>query len=197
MPTPPPESDPSNGWESVAHEFIRDARQTNVGVAVVSRWASELPQGSTFLDLGCGPGVRRSDPLHARGTVYAIDASPSLARAYQSRFPEAIVACESAKTSVLFSRQFDAVMSWGLLFLLPVVEQDAVIRRVANGLTSGGRFLFTAPWQIGSWADNSTGRESVSLGRHGYRDLLADAGLRLLAEYDDEGENHYYDSTTT
>jgi 2-polyprenyl-3-methyl-5-hydroxy-6-metoxy-1,4-benzoquinol methylase len=194
VPPLPQDPDPSNGWEAVALDFIRERRLTQVGVAVVSAWASQLPPGCTILDLGCGPGVPRSDPLHRRGTVYAVDASPSLARAYQERYPAATVACEPAEASPLFGRQFDGVLSWGLVFLLPAIAQEAVIRRVANALKPGGRFLFTAPQQVGTWADNSTGRQSVSLGLAGYRELIADASLTLVREHDDEGENHYYDT---
>jgi hypothetical protein len=72
--------------------------------------------------------------------------------------------------------------------------QEEVVRRVAGALKPGGRFLFTAPWQVCTWADNSTGRESVSLGVAKYRELLAAAGLTLVREHEDEGENHYYET---
>jgi hypothetical protein len=47
---------------------------------------------------------------------------------------------------------------------------------------------------FGRWKDLLTGRDSVSLGDDEYRRLLADAGLRIIAEYVDEGGNHYYDA---
>jgi len=37
-----------------------------------------------------------------------------------------------------------------------------------------------------------TGRTSTSLGREGYRTLLEAAGMALIEERSDEGENHYY-----
>jgi hypothetical protein len=39
-----------------------------------------------------------------------------------------------------------------------------------------------------------TGRQSQSLGDEAYRKALADAGLTVVVEYVDEGENHYYDA---
>lgn len=188
------DSDPSNGWEAIAPVFVREGRLSRIGLGVVTEWVNQLPATSALLDLGCGPGVPRSEPLHTRGVVYAVDASPSLARAYQERFPAAHVACEPAEGSQLFGRQFDGVLAWGLLFLLPATVQEEVIRRVAGALKPGGRFLFTAPWQVATWADKSTGRESVSLGVARYRELLAAAGLMLVCEHEDEGENHYYDT---
>ena len=194
MPTPPIDLDPSNGWEAVAPDFIREGRNSLIGVAVVTDWVNRLPPGITLLDLGCGPGVPRSDPLHARGEVFAIDASLSLAMAYQERFPTAHVACEPAEGSELFKRQFDGVLAWGLLFLLPGAAQQEVIRRVAGALKRGGSFLFTAPWQVCKWADNSTGRPSVSLGLARYRELLTASSLTLVREHEDEGGNHYYET---
>ena len=39
-----------------------------------------------------------------------------------------------------------------------------------------------------------TGLESVSLGAAEYQAVLLEAGLTLVNEYVDEGENHYYDA---
>ena len=65
---------------------------------------------------------------------------------------------------------------------------------MARALEPGGRLLFTAPHQVCTWADLTTGRESRSLGIDAYRDVLARAGLELVATHQDEGENHYYDA---
>ena len=69
-----------------------------------------------------------------------------------------------------------------------------MIQRVARALVPGGRFLFTAPVQTCTWDDLSTGRLSESLGFAAYINELSKAGLTLLAEYVDEGDNHYYDA---
>ena len=93
-----------------------------------------------------------------------------------------------------FGETFDGVLSWGLMFLLPRETQRSLIHRVGKVVHAGGRFLFTAPSQVCSWADLSTGELSVSLGRDAYISILGDAGFKLMAEYTDEGENHYYDA---
>lgn len=186
--------DLSNGWDAVAADFIRERRHSTVGLEVVTTWVSQLPAGCSLLELGCGPGVRRSEPLHSRGKVFAVEPSPSMAKAYQERFPQAQVSCEAAESSTLFGRQFDGVLAWGLLFLLSETAQREVIKRVGAALRPAGRFLFTAPWQVATWADNSTGRESISLGRDVYLALLSGAGLTLAGEHEDEGGNHYYEA---
>jgi SAM-dependent methyltransferase len=187
--------DPSNGWEALAPQFIATRELTSVGVARIHAWARLLPAGAAVLDLGCGPGGPRSEVLVNHGfALYAIDASPTLAEAYRAKFPNARVVSEAVERSGLFGRTFDGVLAWGLLFLLPVEKQLRAIQRIAEALTPGGRLLFTAPAQVCEWADLSTGRPSVSLGRDRYRSAMAGAGLVLAGEYEDEGENHYYDA---
>jgi hypothetical protein len=53
--------------------------------------------------------------------------------------------------------------------------------------------LFTSPTEACTWRDNLTGGPSISLGAEVYRHTAAGAGLTVVAEYIDEGENHYYD----
>ena len=126
--------------------------------------------------------------------MHAIDASPSLARAYLTRFPTARVFCEPVEESSFFRETFDGVLAWGLIFLLPADTQSTLIGRVASALRPGGRFLFTAPAQPCTWEDLTTGRTSLSLGAQEYKSIFTEVGLTLIAEYNDEGENHYYEA---
>jgi len=79
-----------------------------------------------------------------------------------------------------------------LMFLLSPASQAALIRKVAAVLSPGGSFLFTAPSAAIEWSDSLTGCTSASLGAESYRRLLEDAGLLLVGEQSDEGDNHYY-----
>lgn len=187
-------SDPSRGYDALAGEFVK-RRDPAIGVAVVREWARALPSGGTVLDIGCGHGVPISRTLIEDGfRVHGVDASPALVAAYRERFPTAPVVCEAAEHSGFFGRTFDGVVAWGLLFLLEPETQVALIHRVASALAPGGRFLFTSPEQVFSWTDVMTGRESLSLGREVYAATLEEAGLRLVAEREDEAGNHYYES---
>lgn len=126
--------------------------------------------------------------------VSAIDAAPAMVTAFQQRFPGVEIACEAAERSPFFGRRFDGALAIGLVFLLPVESQYALIQRIAGALEPAGRLLLTAPRQPCAWDDVLTGRRSVSLGAEAYGRLLARSGLRLVGQHVDEGENHYYDA---
>jgi 2-polyprenyl-3-methyl-5-hydroxy-6-metoxy-1,4-benzoquinol methylase len=184
--------DPSNGYEALAERFM-SSRNSRIGVATLREWSATLPRGSSILDLGCGHGVPLSQTLIDEGfAVYGVDASAKMIAAFRKRFPDVHAECSSVEDSTFFNRTFDGVIAWGLMFLLPADVQSIIVRKVARALHPGGKFLFTAPEDAVTWFDALTGRESVSLGRRKYRQILNSEGLVLVGEQVDEGDNHYY-----
>ena len=187
--------DPANGYDALAAEFGRRRDGSVIGAATVRRWAEGLPSGAEVLDVACGTGIPITRALLEAGCrLHALDASPAMIELFRRNFPDVPALAEPIETSGCFGRQFDAVVAWGLLFLLPAESQPAVIARLGSALRPGGRLLFTAPLQKDGWTDVLTRRPSYSLGREGYLAALSAAGLRLVAEYDDEGGNHYYEA---
>lgn len=186
--------DRSNGYEGVAAEFV-SVRSTTIGVTRVRDWAKTLPRGDTVVDIGCGPGVPITEVLVAEGlSVYGIDAAPSFVRAFRRNLPDIPIACEPVQESNFFDRTFDGVLAWGVMFLLSPEDQRRLIRSVADILVPGGRLLFTSPAEIGFGDDALTGRETRSLGAEEYRRQLSAVGLSVASEYEDEGQNHYFDA---
>ena len=102
--------------------------------------------------------------------------------------------CALALESDYFGRQFGAAISIGLLFLLEASEQVALLRRVSEILLPGGRFLFTAPIETGTWRDTTTGHECRSLGRARYVEALENAGFCVIGTHVDEGRNNHYEA---
>lgn len=193
-------SDPSNGYERIAAEFLAGrgrAPATGIGARQVREWARTLPRGATVIDVGCGTGLPITRTLVDEGlTVYGVDAAKSFVSAFQQNLPGVPVACESVEDSSFFDRTFDGVVSWGLIFLLLPEVQRHLIARMSDILVPGGRLLFTscAGTEPLVWTDVMTGLESRSLGGTEYRKLLSAGGIRVLREYEDEGENHYFDA---
>lgn len=185
--------DGANGYELAAPEFMARRTQSPVGVEEVRRWTKALPRGAAVLDVGCGHGVPISRVLIEEGcSIWGIDASPTLVSAFQARFPGVEVECARCEDSQLFGRTFDGVVAWGLMFLLEPKTQELLLEKISMAFEQDGRLLFTAPEQACEWVDVLTERSSVSLGAEAYRRILDGAGMDLLEECQDEGENHYY-----
>jgi SAM-dependent methyltransferase len=193
--------DRSNGYEGVAAEFLArrgSGRSSGVGVHTIRDWARTLPNGAAVIDLGCGPGFPITEVLTAeRLEVFAIDAAPSFVQAFRCNLPKTRVVCEAVQDSTFFQRSFDGVLAWGLVFLLSPEDQRHLIQRIANILVPGGRLLFTSPAEPLVWNDAMTGLESRSLGAEEYRRQLSAVGLWVTSEYEDEGQNHYFDASKT
>lgn len=186
-------NDASNGYDAVANDFIAIRNRSSIGADIVRAWAKAQRPGGDVLDIGCGLGLPVAKTLIEEGLkVFGIDASPRLVAAFRERFPEAQVECAAVEDSQWFNRKFDGVVAWGLMFLLPPDTQERVIRKVSSALVPGGQFLFTAPHQQCKWRDLLTNRESMSLGATAYRALLESAGLELIGDAEDEGQNYYY-----
>jgi cyclopropane fatty-acyl-phospholipid synthase-like methyltransferase len=189
--------DKSNGYEGIAALFLkgRGIAINGIGKSSVRKWAQTMQPGSVILDIGCGTGIPVSKALVDEGMmVYGIDASPTLAQAFHQNFPTLPIACEAAEDSTFFDRQFDGIISWGLMFLLTEKSQIMLINKAAMALKTGGKFLFTATYNANTWNDAMTEQSSISLGAEKYKELIAASGLSLIEEWADEGENYYFNA---
>ena len=193
--------DRSNGYESISAEWLArrgnsQTRSNAIGVKEVRKWARKLRHGSSVIDLGCGPGLPITRVLVEEGLdVFGVDAAPSFVAAFQRNLPGTPILCEAIQESSLFDRTFDAVLAWGLMFLLKAEDQRRLIERFAEILVPGGRLLFTSTALPAVWNDVMTGLESHSLGTAKYKRLLEEVGISVTEEYEDVGENHYFDAS--
>ena len=182
-------------YEMQALRYLDDRDRSRVGVELIEHWARSLPFGTPIVEIACGGGYPITQVLVDSGlAVWAIDTSPTLLRQFRLRFPTIPTQCASALNSTYFGRTFEAVISIGLLSFLHEDEQLALLDRVSEILEPGGRFLFTAPIEMGTWRDVTTGLDCWSLGRIGYTRALERLGFRMIRTHVDEGENNYYDA---
>jgi len=188
-------TDSANAYENHAREFLRIRDKSAVGVDIAERWARSLDPGTDVLEIACGGGIPVTRTLMNMGLkIWAVDSSPTLVEEFRARFPSTPVQCARVQKCDYFGRKFGAIVSIGLIFLLGEDDQIALIRRVSEILVPGGRFLFTAPVEVGTWADMTTGHECRSLGRERYEAALKESGFRLVGRYADKGKNNYYDA---
>lgn len=182
-------------YEMQALRYLDDRDRSRVGVELIEHWARSLPFGTPIVEIACGGGYPITQVLVDSGlAIWAIDTSPTLLRQFRLRFPTIPTQCASALDSTYFGRTFEAVISIGLVSFLHEDQQLALLDRVSEILEPGGRFLFTAPIEMGTWRDVTTGLECWSLGRIGYTRALERLGFRMIRTHVDEGENNYYDA---
>jgi hypothetical protein len=87
-----------------------------------------LLHSRSIIDLVCGPGFPITSVLVDEGLhVFGVDAAPSFAAAFQRNLPGTPILCEAVQVSRLFDRSFDAVLVWGLMFLLKAEEQYRLV----------------------------------------------------------------------
>jgi SAM-dependent methyltransferase len=184
----------ASAYEKHALRFLDLREQGSTGAGIVAQWARELPAGTDVIEIACGGGYPVSRVLVETGlNLWAIDASLTLLDRFRSRFPGVPTQCSLALESNYFDRKFGAAIAIGLLFLLEESEQVALLHRVSEVLLPDGRFLFTAPIEIGKWRDTDTGAECRSLGRARYVGILESAGFCVIDTHVDEGKNNHYD----
>lgn len=186
--------DSADAYEVHAREFLRLRDESHIGVNVVDSWARALQCGASVIELGCGGGYPITLVLRAVGLrLCAIDSSETLALEFQSRFPDIPIQCGKVQECNFFEQTYDGAVAIGLVFLLTELEQLELISSVAKILRPGGRFLFTAPIEKGSWLDMVTGLSCTSLGLASYEAQIQIAGLSIVTTFSDSGGNHYFD----
>ena len=187
--------DAASAYEANARAFIRGRDRSPIGARVVEQWARTFDKGAAVIEMACGGGYPVTTALDAAGLqLWAVDASPTLVAEFQSRFPKIPVQCERVQNCNFFGRKFEGAIAIGLLFLLPESDQAALIASVSRIVVPGGRFLFTAPLQVGTWADTNTGLQCRSLGQEKYEELLTQSDFEVIGTHVDEGANNYYEA---
>lgn len=176
-------------------EWYTSTRSPTVGVPDLAAFVRALPPRARVLDLGCGDGVPISRFLVQEGfDVTALDSSAEMVRRFRANLPGVPVRCERAEDARFAAGSFEAVVAWGALFHLPEAGQGLVIQKVSGWLAPAGRFLFTSGDVEGTREGVMGGVafRYVSLGRRGYRTLLARSGMRLVEDHTDAAGNHTY-----
>jgi 2-polyprenyl-3-methyl-5-hydroxy-6-metoxy-1,4-benzoquinol methylase len=80
--------DPTNGYESIARDFLAYRSKSTIGAETIRSWARTLGPKAVILDLGCGNGIPITETLVREGhTLYGIDSSPTLISSYREHFP--------------------------------------------------------------------------------------------------------------
>ncbi len=183
-------------YDLIAEWYATD-RGRRIGVAEALAVAATLPAHSRILDVGCGNGLPITEALvNAGHRVVGLDSSSAMLALFRVNLPNTLVVRGDARECPFAVGEFDAAISWGMMFHLPRVDQSAVFQSVSRVLKPGAPFLFTATEIAGSNDAGITGAmNGVTFHYYAvpsYRALVAAHGLVLVDVRDDPGVSTYY-----
>ncbi len=183
-------------YDLIADWYATD-RGRSIGVAEALAVGAALSPHSLILDLGCGNGVPITEALAKAGhRVIGLDSSSGMLTLFRVNLPNTPVVRADARQCPFAACEFDAAVSWGMLFHLPRVDQSAVFESVSRVLKPGAPFLFTAAEIAGSNNGGITGTMNGVTFQYyavpSYRTLVAEHGLVLVDIHDDPGVSTYY-----
>ena len=183
-------------YDKIAPEWQRPQLQSN-GIAQHERALQFCQHRQWALDIGCGSSGRFIELLRQHGfAVEGLDVSEEMIALARRRHPR-VVFHRSDICTWQWPRQYDFISAWDSIWHVPLEEQEPVLRKICEGLTRAGVFIFTT----GGVDDPGEKRDSC-MGPPVYYSVLGiPKTLTLLTrfgcvcrhlEYDQHPENHLY-----
>ncbi len=139
-------------WDRAAERYAKRPVQDEAAYAyTLERTRAHLAPGGRALELGCGTGTTALKLADATGRIVASDLSAEMIRIARDK------ATAQGTTNVTFVQsdagappdgEFDAVMAFNLLHLLP--DPEAALAGIAERVRPGGYFISKTPCLAGS-----------------------------------------------
>ena len=143
----------ARGYDEIVDAYLDQFGESSVRAAKLAEVVTHLVAGAAVLDLGCGAGVPVARELaHLGFDVTGVDASHGqIERARQNALQARFILSDMA--SVDFAAgAFDAVVAFYAFTHLPRAEHEPLIRKIADWLRPGGRFLASFGTVEGDWS---------------------------------------------
>ncbi|MBA3040665.1 MAG: class I SAM-dependent methyltransferase [Alphaproteobacteria bacterium] len=154
----------------------------------LDRFASNLANGATVLDIGCGSGEPMAADLIGRGlAVTGVDSSETLIGLCRERYPSGDWRVADMRGLAL-GRTFDALLAWHSFFHLTPDEQRAMFPVFAAHAADGAMLMFTSGPSEGVAIGSFEGEPlyHASLGPEEYRLLLRENGFVVVTHVTDD-----------
>lgn len=156
----------------------------------IDRFAREVGQGGTVLDIGCGSGVPVAAHLLSAGCrVHGIDSAPEMVELFLHNLKDASAEVEDMRTLEL-ERRFEGLIAWDSFFHLSHDNQRAMFPIFRAHARPGAPFLFSSGPEHGEATGTFEGEPlyHASLAPSEYRDLLERSGFELVDHCAEDSE---------
>jgi len=185
----------TNVYDTIGSGY--DSHRSDIGVCDVVDLAEQMSSSLHVLDLGCGTGhpiAIRVAPLVTR--YLGIDNSEPMLRAYRKSVPEAECQFLDMEQIETIGGNSDIIFSWGAICHLPVNRQASTLTGASRLLNKHGYLMFTGGEEPGHCKGSIGPYKNVidhySMGKDGYKELLAVNGMTLVRAEIREGNNFTY-----
>jgi SAM-dependent methyltransferase len=189
-------TDIASSYDQLAERWSGLERSEN-GIAQHERAIAFLKRKRYALDVGCGSSGRFIDLLMRHSFhVEGVDISERMIALASHRHP-GITFYRADICEWRFPRQYDLISAWDSVWHLPLAQQRPVLKKLMDGLTPGGVFIFTTPGldAPSEKIDSEMGPEMYysGLGIPDTLELVAETGCVCRHfEYDQYPELHLY-----
>lgn len=133
------------GYDAIGEGYHAWSHASPVRIGLVQEVLDRLVDGSTILDLGCGPGDPATRLLSQRHRVIGVDLSMVQLQLARRLAPRASLVQADLSDIALAPASVDAVVSFYALGHLPAAEHRPLFGRIASWLRPGGLLLTSAP----------------------------------------------------
>jgi SAM-dependent methyltransferase len=190
-------SEIARSYDQLADHWNSDAFPRNNGIEQHERAIAFLKERRHALDIGCGSSGRIIDLLTSHGfDVEGLDISYQMIELAKQRHPN-IRFHHADICEWDFPRKYDLISAWDSIWHLPLTDQEPVLKKILQGLTSGGVCIFTT-----GGLDAPSEKVDSAMGPQMYYSVLGIPNtLKLISEtgcicrhleYDQYPELHLY-----
>ena len=176
---------------NVGHEYV----ELDTGLAGSALQEGQIEAFSVYTTGGASPSPWVTEAMLTTEVAVLNPSEEELAELSGAGIETVRVPASAFETEIGVDEAVLVPLFYGFHLGLDVPEdQRHLIERIVGILVPGGRLLFTSPPEPIIWNDAMTGLESRSLGAAEYRRHMSAVGLSVASEYEDEGQNHYFDA---
>jgi SAM-dependent methyltransferase len=135
-------TDVGRSYDAITHQWEAPERPFS-GLPQHQRAMQFLKARQHALDVGCGCDGRLIDYLRAQGfQVEGVDVSERMVALARQRHPD-VRFHHADICGWELPRKYDFITGWDSIWHVPLAEQDGVLRKLCDGLNSGGVLIFT------------------------------------------------------
>jgi SAM-dependent methyltransferase len=189
-------ADVAASYDQIADRWDR-LEQSDNGILQHERAIALVDQRRFALDIGCGSSGRFVSLLMRHSfQVEGVDISEHMVASARQRHPD-VTFYRADICEWELPRQYDLISAWDSVWHVPLEDQRAVLKKIMEGLTPGGVFIFTTPGLDvpSEKVDSAMGPEMYYSGLGIPETLEVVAGARCICrhlEYDQYPELHLY-----